>query len=108
MFIDDDYDLGMYLRYVYKFATEKGCNLNIDLAENKLSSDIAKGFGIVGDYFDKESENVLIGEIVHKYFDNNYLFSDACSLHYKGVNIFPDIYGDEWRKYILVLKVIKR
>lgn len=44
------------------------------------------------------------------YFDDNYLFSDAVSLYLKGVNIFPDIFGDQWRKYapIISLKEIYR
>lgn len=37
-----------------------------------------------------------------KFFDDSYLFSDACSLYFKGINIFPDIFGDQWRKYVPV------
>jgi hypothetical protein len=35
-------------------------------------------------------------------FDDHYLFSDACSLYYKGVNIFPYIFESDWRKYVPV------
>lgn len=41
-------------------------------------------------------------KIFENFFNDDYLLSDACSLYYKGINIFPDIYGDQWRKYIPV------
>ncbi len=38
--------------------------------------------------------------IISDRFDDTYLFSDAISLYFKGVNILPKIYGDNWRKYV--------
>lgn len=97
MFIDDDYDLGAYLHFAYDWAVFKGCKLDFGKIK-KLDIDMQIGFNHYVDYnFDK-------------YFDDNYLFSDACSLYFKGINIFPDIFGDEWRKYVPVEshKEIKR
>ena len=46
----------------------------------------------------------------HLEFDDNYLFSDLVSLYFKGVNLFPQRFGDDWRKYVPVesLKEIKK
>lgn len=89
MFLKHHYYYGAYLKHVYKHATKIGCRLDKEKILN-LSSAVVDGFvnGKVSDY--------------NYYFDPNYLFSDACSLYYKGINIFPDIFGDEWRKYVPV------
>lgn len=99
-FINDDFHLGVYLKIVYELATSKGCNLDNSKIES-LSSKVQDGFNN-GVGFDRT--------ILSKYFNDNYLFSDACSLYFKGINIFPDIFGDDWRKYVPVesLKEIKR
>lgn len=107
-FINDDYDLGVYLKIVYELATAKGCNLDKSKLKS-LSRDVQSGFN-TGPY-SGISDHILINRIFSTdYFDSNYLFSDACSLYYKGINIFKDIFGDEWRKYVPVesLKEIKR
>jgi hypothetical protein len=103
MFIDDDYVLGAYLGDVYIFGTSIGCNLD-RFKVNSLPQRMSDGFYDIA-YGMKECL-----PIIEDYFDDNYLFSDACSLYYKGINIFPDIFGDEWRKYVPVesLKEVKR
>ena len=35
-------------------------------------------------------------------FGDLYVFSDLTSLYFKGVNLFPAIFGDQWRKYVPV------
>jgi len=91
-FIKYDFDLGVYLRIVYDLAISKGCNLDKGKIKS-LSIKVQDGFNDGNDY-DKE--------VLLKLFDDNYLFSDAVSLYFKGINIFPDIFGDKWRKYVPV------
>jgi hypothetical protein len=96
MFLYDDLILGAYLRFVYDNGIKAGCNLDITKVKS-LGRLVERGFTSDNYSFDG-------------FFDSNYLFSDACSLYYKGINIFPDIFGDEWRKYVPVesLTEIKR
>jgi hypothetical protein len=100
MFIDDEIDLGQYLGYLKSFGDMVGCNMNVEvlLKYDKLYI----GFT----YFDDRTCNYL----TKLYFDDNYLFSDACSLYFKGVNIFPHIFGEQWKKYVPILNLseIKR
>ena len=91
-FIDDEHYLGVYLRYVYDMGIKKGCNLDRDKVKT-LPARIQTGF---------ETTDIPFDSMMAEYFDDIYLFSDACSLYFKGINIFPDIYGDKWRKYIPV------
>ena len=81
--------LGRYLAVVYHYGTIKGCNLNI----NKVLNIPLLKYG-----FNTEIEDNL--NHLDPFFDKDYLFSDACSLYFKGINIFPDIYKNEWRKYV--------
>lgn len=106
MFIDDDWDLGAYLHYVYDKAVFKGCKLNIKNLEKLDTISLAMGLYMRIGFNDWNNPAYRFD----KYFDDNYLFSDACSLYFKGINIFPDIFGDEWRKYVPVEshKEIKR
>lgn len=118
MFIDNDIDFGMYLGYLYYEAgtfgwkSSAGCKLDGEKIK-KLRKPIIDAFDKMFDYLisyrDTGESNHLDG-FLNKYFDDNYLFSDACSLYFKGINIFPDIFGDQWRKYVPVesLKEIKR
>jgi hypothetical protein len=96
MFIDDRVHLGGYMRYVYDCGCAKGCNLD-NLKMHKFGKKAVDAF-------------MLSISAFNKYFDDNYLFSDAVSLYFKGVNIFPDIFGDEWRRYVPIqnLKEILR
>jgi hypothetical protein len=100
--IDNNYALGLYLRLVYKLATNKQCSLDRDKIKF-LSQETQDGFNTI-------TSADALKNILSEYFDSNYLFSDACSLYFKGINIFPDIFGDEWRKYcpVISLKEIKR
>lgn len=100
MFIDREYYIGLYLMVIYRSAKDL-CNLNVDLINN-LPKNVIEGFKSP---YATRNLNKLLG-----YFNDNYLFSDACSLYFKGTNIFPDIFGDDWRKYVPVesLKEIKR
>jgi hypothetical protein len=107
MFIEDEEFLGCYLAFVYRVSIIKGCNF-----DNYKISHLGEEINRV---FKKCSEELGYKRLLQciyptKEFDNNYLFSDACSLYYKGINIFPDIFGDQWRKYVPVesLKEIKR
>lgn len=98
MFIDDDYALGSYLRFVYENGIEIGCNLDSNKINN-LNEEIKEGFN--------GPRIIFIGKELkadfEKYFDSNYLFSDACSLYYKGINIFEDLFTGESQKYIPVI-----
>ena len=94
MFIDDE-SLGCYMKYIYTLNAEYvHCNLD--------SSHIDK-YPIVKMGFDNPFS-------IDEHFDDSYLFSDAVSLYFKGVNIFPYIFGDQWRKYcpVISLKEINR
>jgi hypothetical protein len=96
MFIYDDFSLGHYLALVYKYGKHKGCKLDINNLYSKdwFRLEIKNGF----EQFEV-FETVLV---LREYFNDNYLFSDACSLYFKGINIFPDIFGEDWRKYVPV------
>lgn len=106
MFIQNKYHLGSYLKFIYAKGIEAGCSLDYSKID-KLDREVVSGFySPTTEFCGKRTEEFESG----KYFDSNYLFSDACSLYFKGTNIFPDIFGDEWRKYVPVesLKEIKR
>lgn len=89
MFLGSDYLYGVYLRVVYEKGINSGCNLDVNKVA-KLPDSVINGF-----------EAISMGELL-QFFNNDYLFSDACSLYFKGINIFPDIFGDDWRKYVPV------
>lgn len=109
VFITDHFDLGVYLGYIWGFCAGPNGSVKLDEIKIKdnLPEDVWSGYLIINyNGFKKNQAEKLLD----KYFDSNYLFSDACSLYYKGINIFKDIFGDEWRKYVPVesLKEIKR
>jgi hypothetical protein len=115
MFIDNDYDLGSYMAIIRYYGYQRGCKLDTKKVE-RISDDVEGGFSQYSHIHcslprdkKRDLEEVTFG-IEQKYFDDNYLFSDACSLYYKGINIFPNLFGDEWRKYCPVIshKEIKR
>jgi hypothetical protein len=91
MFMTSRDDYANYLYYIYDRGIEIGCKLDYSKLK-QLSRDC------------KRTDSWML------HFDDLYLFSDACSLYYKGVNIFPEIYGDRWRTLVPVesLKEIKR
>lgn len=92
MFIKSEYYLGLYLQIVYRSGISIGCkfdNKNV----NKLDQKIRNGFN--APYTARNLINLA------DYFDDNYLFSDACSLYFKGINIFRYLF-DDWRKYVPV------
>jgi hypothetical protein len=99
VFFTDMHELGDYARFVYEKGILKGCNLDPCKVYNRKSI----LFNFYRGFMDEKQE-------FHKHFDSDYLFSDACSLYFKGINIFPDIFGDKWRKYVPVesLKEIYR
>lgn len=84
MFFNNEDEYHIYLHYIYALNKIKnvGCNLDFEKINTKY----------IGVY-----DNT---HIINKFFNNEYLFSDAVSLYFKGVNIFPKIYGDEWRRYV--------
>ena len=96
VFITDDFDLGCYMAYIYQENEKVGCKL--DSSKLEKFEELFVGF-----------TSCAISRI-NKYFDDNYLFSDCVSLYFKGVNIFPFVFGDDWRKYVPVesLKEIQR
>lgn len=106
VFIDDEHALGKYLFYVYIIGTAIGCKFN---ATNIRSLPISISESFFGSY-EVVGYKIKIDNSLEDYFDDNYLFSDAVSLYFKGINIFPDIFGDNWRKYVPVesLKEINR
>jgi len=99
MFLNVDFELGIYMRFVYNEAIKKGCSLD-RLKVKSLGNIILHGFERGN--CDEMGEGGQYMFLTCSDFDNNYLFSDACSLYYKGINIFPDIFGDKWRKYVPV------
>ena len=99
MFIQNDYDLGIYLSVVYEFATKKGCKFNLDKIKN-LNKNIRDGF--YDHFYATPSVKTRKERRLNKYFDDNYLFSDATSLYFKGINIFPYLFPKDHRKYIPV------
>ena len=102
MFLPSKRLLGQYLAHIY-VQTDFGELVNLDRSKvDNMGGVIVKGWE---EYFSSNLPNEF-----EDYFDSNYLFSDACSLYYKGINIFPDIFGDEWEKYcpVISLKEINR
>lgn len=87
MFLTNDVQVGSYMRLVYDYGILRGCDLDRNKAI-KINLTIGVAF------IRPRHESYL------DLFDDNYLFSDAVSLYLKGVNIFPDIFGDKWRKYV--------
>jgi hypothetical protein len=96
MFLDDEM-LGVYMRYIYTVNTNVGCNLNSNLIDDR--------YPIVRMGFDDPDY-----ELLFKMFDELYLFSDCVSLYFKGLNILPYIYGDDWRRLVPIenLKEVPR
>jgi hypothetical protein len=90
MFIHDEYEQGLYMKIVYTFGKVVGCNLDPSHLEK---------YQTMNDAFTNGTDD---WESVNKHFDSNYLFSDAVSLYFKGVNIFKYVFGDEWRKFVPV------
>lgn len=100
-FIRNEYDLGMYLGYLRSVGETVGCNMNV---ENMFKyDDVYQGFAVYNNMYDYELYLVRSKE----YFDDNYLFSDAVSLYFKGVNIFVHIFGASWRKYVPVESLVE-
>jgi hypothetical protein len=98
VFIIKEYDLGVYLAYIYNMnALKNRCLLDKNKINN-LSTKLQLGFknyyGINGGY---------VPGLFSVYFNDNHLFSDVCSLYYKGINIFPEIFGDDWKQYCPVI-----
>jgi hypothetical protein len=105
MFIEDLRDFGMYMQLIYKAGEKTGCKLDKSLIDT-LDKEIIDGFN-------SQDFESLIRNLLDSYFDWDYLISDANSLYYKGLNIFPYVYDEEsqdWKKYVPVenLKEIQR
>lgn len=94
VFIYNDTDVGVYLRYCYDLATNKGAKLD--------KTKILKLNQLINDGFNNYSLSDL-HRMTIQYFDKDYLFSDAVSLYLKGINIFPDIFGVSWKKYCPII-----
>lgn len=98
MFLKQDKDYGAYLAVLYKHATDIGCNFDREKVKSlPLYTKLAFNYSI-----DSKATKMDAEVLQALYFDSNYLFSDACSLYYKGINIFPGIFGSDWRKYVPV------
>lgn len=100
MFLNDE-ELGVYLYIIKRYGDLVGCNLNESLLLKY--DDVWYGYTVYNDLNDAKYR-------LNKHFDNQYLFSDAVSLYLKGLNIFPYMFGSEWRKYVPIegLKEIQR
>ena len=91
VFIDNDFDLGCYMAFIYQENKNVGCKFD----DSKL----------------EKFEELFMGYVscaisrINKYFDDTYLFSDCVSLYFKGVNIFPFVFGKDWRKYCPVISL---
>lgn len=98
MFFSNDHEYGSYLAYVYQNSLKTGNKFKLEVLEKyKVSHpNFYKGF------IDYNIEGIGINANLLQYFDDLYLFSDCNSLYYKGLNVFPEVYGDKWRKYIPV------
>jgi len=96
MFLTEQ-QLGWYLSIVKENGNIVECNLNEQL--------LIKYDSVWIGYVDPD-----VTYLKRLHFDDSYLFSDAVSLYLKGLNIFPNIFGEEWRKYVPIenLKEIKR
>jgi len=103
MFIDNDVHLGFYMSWVYLWGTMAECKLNPDVL-NKYP-DLREAF----DLANTDNEGWSLDKI-DQYFDENYLFSDCVSLYYKGINIFPFVFRENWQKYcpVINLKEVSR
>jgi hypothetical protein len=86
-----DFELGLYMKQIMLFNQFVECNLN----EQHLIKYDEVWYGYLRPYTEDNIKKVLSDS-----FDSNYLFSDAVSLYFKGLNIFPYIFGDDWRKYV--------
>lgn len=111
MFIKDEFDLGVYLKYVYIYATRVGCKFKPEVVDKYPT--LKEGF------CDTETSDLELDSCIEYLedhyickgrFDDNYLFSDCISLYLKGVNIMPFTYGDDWRRLVPIesLKEIYR
>lgn len=101
VFIQNEYDLGKYLGYLRSVGEPIGCNMNV---EHLFKYDeVYQGFAL----YEYTSKNASYSQYSKEYFDDNYLFSDAVSLYFKGVNIFIHIFGASWRKYVPVESLIE-
>jgi hypothetical protein len=95
--------LGVYMYVVKCYGDKAGCNLNA--CHLIKHDDVYFGFA--------EASSIGLSSsawAISNQFDDIYLFSDAISLYFKGLNILPYIYGDAWRKYAPIenLKEINR
>ena len=89
MFINHLFTFGQYMRLVYNRGIEKGCKFDRSKID-KFGEEVYHGFNFLENPSFKNDP----------LFDSDYLFSDAVSLYLKDINIFPDIFGDKWRKYV--------
>jgi hypothetical protein len=95
-FLYNDKNLGRYMAFLARHAISAGCKLDVTKIKN-LGPSVSSAFitgNIIFNWDEQEFNN---------HFDSDYLFSDACSLYYKNINIFPDIFGYEWEKYCPVI-----
>ena len=100
MFLSDGH-LGYYMKLVYLYGTNIGCNFD----ESKLVK-----FDDVWYNYLKYDCLATLEHSLEDEFDSCYLFSDAVSLYFKGLNIVPYIFGEDWRRYVPIenLKEIYR
>lgn len=102
MFITDDAMLGRYLSLVYFYSVVRGCYLTISRVDTLSQETI--------DCFNAALTNTTLTwylKQLSQYFDDNYLFSDACYLYFRGINIFPEIFGNSWEKYVPIVSLNK-
>lgn len=90
-----DKELGVYMLFLYKLGSEIGCKFDIE----KI-----KKYPFVYDSFSDNYYRTIsyIGDKIMSFggFTDDYLFSDCISLYFKGANIMPYIYGEDWCRLV--------
>lgn len=97
MFFERDHHqlIAYYLNFVFRRANQRGCSFHEEV--------IYKHQNLIPHW--QHANKMTIDELqiyLTRYFHPDYVFSDACSLYYKGVNIFQNLYGQDWRRLVPV------
>jgi len=101
-----DVELGVYARVVYTYGISIGCNLNETLLIKY--DDVWFGYVMFSDL--PSCEKFLALHFEEYEGGADYLISDIVSLYLKGLNLYPYVYKENWRKYVPIesLKEIQR
>ena len=87
-----DEQLGVYVKLVYLYGVQIGCNFNSDNLEK---------YPIVYDNFMNTKSISSANKQLAEEFDELYLMSDCVSFHMKGLNLGEVVFGkDKWRRIV--------